>query len=88
MGRVGVTVQQLDRLLRARHERIEHAVADQHGAHWDGTVCQPLGAGDEVRQHAEILGCERRAEAAEAGDNLVENQQDAVPVADSRSRIR
>ena len=32
--------------------------------------------------HAEIVGGERRAEAAEAGDDLVEDQQDAVLVAD------
>ena len=33
-------------------------------------------------RHAELLRGERRAGAAEAGDDLVEYQQDAVPVAD------
>ena len=36
-------------------------------------------------RHAEIVGGERRAEAAEAGDDLVEDQQDAVLVADLRA---
>ena len=51
-------------------------------------VGEALGGGDDVRRDAEIVGGERRAEAAEAGDDLVEDQQDAVLVADRASRLR
>ena len=47
-----------------------------------GAVGEALGAGDDVGHHAEILGGERGAEAAEAGDHFVEDEQDAVLVAD------
>jgi hypothetical protein len=42
----------------------------------------PLATGDQVRRDAEGLRGEGLAGAAEAGDDLVEDQQDAVPVAD------
>ena len=68
------------------------SVVHEHRAHRDDAVGQALGGGDDVRHHAEILGGKRRAEAAEAGDDLVEDQQDAVlgadlaqPLADSPS---
>ena len=51
-------------------------------AHRDGAVGEALGGADDVGHHAEILGREAGAEAAEAGDDLVEDQQDAVLVAD------
>lgn len=51
-------------------------------AHRHHAVGQTLGAGDDVRQHAELVGRPVRAQAAEAGDHLVEDQQDAVAVAD------
>ena len=41
-----------------------------------------LGEGDHVGHDAVALGGEGVAEAAEAGDDLVEDQQDAVLVAD------
>ena len=55
------------------------------------TITAPIGIAPLVRPlaqtimsgiDAEIVGGERRAEAAEAGDDLVEDQQDAVLVAD------
>ena len=48
-----------------------------HGARGDA-----LGEGQDVGRDAEALGGEGMAEAAEAGDDLVEDQQDAVLVAD------
>ena len=54
----------------------------EHRAHRQRAVGEALGGGDEVGHHAEIVGGEGRAEAAEAGDDLVEDQQDAVLVAD------
>ena len=42
----------------------------------------PFGGGDDVGRDAEIVGAERRAETAERGDDLVEDQQDVVLGAD------
>ena len=55
-----------------------------HGdrAHRHGGVGQALRHRQDVGDDAEPVGAERRAEPAEAGDDLVEDQQDAVPVAD------
>ena len=44
-----------------------------------------LGEGDHVGDDAVALGGEGRAEPAIAGDHLVEDQQDAVLVADLRA---
>ena len=67
---------------RALHERVVDLLRHQHRAHRHRAVGEPLGARDDVRRHAEFLRGERRAGAAEAGDHLVEDQQDAVLVAD------
>ncbi len=45
-------------------------------------LVQAFGDRHQIRLHLEVLGGEARAQAAEAGDDLVENQQDAVLVAD------
>ncbi len=79
---VRVAVEQLDRILRPFHERVVDVLAHEHCAHRDRTVGQRLRRGDHVRQHVEVLRAERRAEPAEARDDFVEDQQDAVLVAD------
>ena len=43
---------------------------------------QPLGHGHEVGHDAELLGREHRTRAPEAVDHFVEDEQDAVLVAD------
>ena len=78
MAGVGVAVEQLDGPLAGRHHVVIDVVLYQHGAHGDGPVGEPLGTGDHVGDDVELLGGERRAEAAETGDHLVEDQQDAV----------
>ena len=62
--------------------------AHEHAAHRHGAVGHALGEGDHVGHDAERLGGERRAEPAEAGDDLVEDEQDAVLVADLRAAAR
>ena len=49
-----------------------------------GTVplVRALGERHHVGRDAEALRCEGRAHAPEAGNHLVEDEQDAVPVAD------
>ena len=53
-----------------------------HAAHRHGARGHALGEGDHVGDDAVALGGEGVAEPAEAGDDLVEDQQDAVLVAD------
>ena len=72
MAAVGVAVEQLDARLGADHQRIVHRAAGEHRAHRDRSVGQALGGSDEIGNHADQIG-------AEAGDDLVEDQQDAVP---------
>jgi hypothetical protein len=56
--------------------------AHERRAHGNGAVGEALGAGEDVRQHVPFLGGEAGAQAPEAGDHLVEDEQDAVLVAD------
>ena len=53
-----------------------------HAAHRHRAGGDALGEGDHVGHDAVAFGGEGVAEAAEAGDDLVEDQQDAVLVAD------
>ena len=78
MAGIGIAVGQLDRALRPRHERIEQLVADRHRPHRHRAVGEPLGQRDHVRQQVEVRRRKRRPQPAEAGDHLVEDQQDAV----------
>ena len=57
-------------------------LAHDHAAHRHRARGDALGEGDHVGHHAVALGGEGVAEPAEAGDDLVEDQQDAVLVAD------
>ncbi len=67
---------------RLVHERLVDLAAGDHRAHGDGTVGDLLGDAHQVRSHAEAVSAEHRAGTTEAGDHLVEHQQDAVLVAD------
>ena len=72
--------------------RLHHGVVDlpagRHRAHRHGGVGEALGQVHHVGRDAETLGGEGRAQAAEAGDHLVEDQQDAVARRRSRAGAR
>jgi hypothetical protein len=80
--RAGVAVHQLGQVRRALHQRVVDLARGDHAAERRRTVAHRLGEDDHVRHHAEGLRREHRAQAAEAGDDLVEDQQQAMPVAD------
>ena len=82
MRRIGVAVEQFDDMLGAAHERVIDAVARDDAAHRHRARGDAFGEADHVRRHAIALGGEGVAEPAEAGDHLVEDQQNAVAVAD------
>ena len=64
------------------HDRVVDRTAHAHGAHRNRRVGDSLGHRHHVRHDAELLGGERRAESAEARDDFVEDEQNAVAVAD------
>ena len=82
MRRIGVAVEQLGSMLGAAHESVINSFARDDAAHGHRAGGDALGEGDHVGRHAVTLGGERVAEPAEAGDHFVEDQQNAVAVAD------
>ncbi len=72
--------------LRASRARLHHGVVDvaahEGRAHGKCAVGEALGAGEDVGDHAPFLGGKARAQAAESGDHLVEDEEDAVLVAE------
>ena len=78
MARVGVAVEQLHQVLGAGHEGVVDLLGRHHARHRHGGVGHTLGKGDHVGGGAVALGSEGVAEAAETGDDLIEDQQDAV----------
>mmetsp|Transcript_6064 Transcript_6064/g.24216 ORF Transcript_6064/g.24216 Transcript_6064/m.24216 type:complete len:373 (+) Transcript_6064:1199-2317(+) len=82
VGRVGVAVKELDQVLGPGHEGVVDLLLREDRAHRHAAVGDALGHGHQVGRDAEGLRAERVAGAAEAGDDLIEDQQDAVLVAD------
>ena len=82
VARIGIAVEEIDGLLRAAHEGVVDLRLHEHRAHRNGAVGDALRRGDDVGRDVEIVGAERRAEAAEGGDDLIEDQQDVVLGAD------
>ncbi len=77
--RVRVTVQELDLAFGSGlHDRFVDLVFRDHRAHRHRGVVDRLGAGQQVRRDVEQMRGKRRTEAAETGDDLVEDQQHAV----------
>jgi hypothetical protein len=74
-------VEQLDPL-RPLHEGLVYRLAEEYATHRHAAVGEPLGEGDHVGPHAELLRRECRARAAEAGDHFVEDEQDSMSIAD------
>mmetsp|Transcript_6419 Transcript_6419/g.10979 ORF Transcript_6419/g.10979 Transcript_6419/m.10979 type:complete len:328 (-) Transcript_6419:189-1172(-) len=83
MARVSVAVEEFGQAaLAAAHDGFVDVIAAGDGAHGDRAVGECLGHRDDVRLHAIALCGEGRAETSETGDNLVEDQKNAVVVAD------
>ncbi|RYP50280.1 hypothetical protein DL770_011107 [Monosporascus sp. CRB-9-2] len=82
VGRIRIAVEQLNRAWRAGiDDGVVHRLAHGHGAHRHGGVVDALGHRQQVRRHAKELGRRCRAQAAKTGDDFIEDQQDAVLVA-------
>ena len=75
---IGVAVEHVDGMIRAGHELFVDAPVHNRAAHRHGAGGDTLGKGDDVGRDTETLRREPGAQAAEAGDHFVEDQQDAV----------
>ena len=82
VARIGMAVKQFYRRLGTIHESIMYALADKHRAHGDGGIGDPLGRGHDIGKDAEAFGGETRTKPPESGDHLIEDQEDAMGVAD------
>ena len=85
MSRIGEAVGEhgagLDRLA----DHLVDLARDQGSAHGQIARCQPLCAGDQVGRHLEErIGGEELAQPAETCDDLVGDDENAVPLADLR----
>ena len=78
MGGIGPAVADGAELVGALVQHLPHLVADDRARQRRIGRGQALGDGDEVGLDAVMVGAEHRAEAAEAGDDLVGDQQDVV----------
>ena len=78
MTGVGVAVEQFDQALRAVHKGILDLAADKHRAHGNGAVGQALGGGHDVRGDFPALCGKGLAQSAVTGNDLVEDQQNAM----------
>jgi TetR/AcrR family transcriptional regulator len=75
-------VEELDHVLGAGHEGVVDRALHEDGAHRHDAVGDALRRHHDVGHDVEVIRREGRAEPAEARDDLVEDEQDAVLVAD------
>ena len=71
-------MEELDARALRVHEGVVHGVGGDHSAQRHGGRGDRLGEHHQIGLDAEVLRRERSAEASEAGDHLVEDEQDAV----------
>ena len=69
-------------LLQPRTQLLAH----DHGSEGHGAAADALGQGHDVGHHVPVLAGEPAPGAPEAGEDLVEDEQDAVAVADLPDR--
>ena len=84
---VGVSVEEMAVLVVAAEERVVDAIGRERRRDRQIAAGQPLRHAQQVGRHAFALAREQRARAAEAGGDLIENQQRAV-LAARRGRPR
>src|ERR1700730_4910609 len=81
MAGVGITMKQL-RSVRAAHEGVVYLLLHEHRAHRNGAVGDALRRRHDVWNDPQKIARERLSQAPEAGDNLIEDQQNSVTRAD------
>jgi hypothetical protein len=79
MAEIGVPVIEEARSLG---EGVEDPASHEHGADRRKAAAEPLGDRHQIRRNAILLASVQRAGAPHAAHHLVQDQQDAVPVAD------
>src|ERR1700693_1742510 len=74
-------------LPRSTRDRIVDVLLTQHGADRGVAGAQAFGCGDDVRDDRKALRGKPVASAPDAGDDLVETDQKAVPLATLRKPL-
>src|SRR3982750_3390464 len=87
MARIGVAVEELDPLFGRVHHRVVDPAPHEHGAHRHRGIRDPLRDRHHVRLDVEVLRREWRADPAEAGDDLVEDEENVVLRADRANAL-
>jgi hypothetical protein len=77
---VRVSVRELDEMFRSPHERFVEVSCYEHRAHRDNAGCESLGDGHQIRRHAKIICGKWRSQPTKAGNDLIKNQENAMPV--------
>ena len=82
MCRIGVAVKEFDLMIRAGHECVMDFLRDDGAAHRNRAVGDTLRKRDDIRRHAVALSGKGKSQPPERRDHFIENEQDAVAVAD------
>src|SRR3569833_1240946 len=88
MGGVGIAVEELDRSFGALHEGLIDTLLHDYAAHGHAAVRESLRPRDDVGCDAKFLRRKRGAGAAEAGDDFVKYEKNAVLVADLANALQ
>ena len=56
-------------------------ISHGNAAHWNRSIGQCLGHGDDIGAHIEFLGGKRGSHTAKAGDDLIKYQQQSMLIA-------
>ena len=89
MPGIGIAVEELDGALGpGLHHCVVDRAAGEHRAHGQDAVGDRLGGGHQVGNDAKMVGRKGCSQPPEAGDHLVENQQDAVSVTDGAQPLQ
>src|SRR5258707_4927077 len=81
MAAVGTDLIEVHVVGEVAFERVEHVTGNAHRGERDVATADALGHHHDVRRHAPMLCRKHRARPTKAADDLVVDEQDAVPVA-------
>src|SRR3954447_25149155 len=66
MRGISVSMEELDRVLRAFHKGVVHVFAYEHRTHWDRAVREAFRGSDDVGDDTEVVSAERCSQSTEA----------------------
>src|ERR1700731_4009912 len=82
MSRICMTVKQFDAALWSLHERIVDPSGNDYAPHGNGAVRHAFSKHDHIGRDLVSLGCKGMSKPPERGDHFIEDQQNAMRIAD------